>query len=566
MLHNLNLRKKLLIPLIVVISGFSFYGWYSYHVINEIKINGLIYKKIILGKDLVADILPPPEYAIESYLTALELMNNIQNDKKVSELSDYLINKLKKEYYERHSFWETDTVYLRAANDIQQEFVKNSFKPVDEFYQIIEKKFLPAIAAKSTVEAEKILNGELEPLYQQHRKSIDNVVAMTNTTNTAFENATANKVKNSFIELLIIFIISATAGTVSLVAITQMVIKNALLIKTRIQDIAQGEGDLTRRLPINSKDEIGEIAGFFNLFVEKLQGIISEIAGSTTSVASSATELSVSSKQTAQNVQTMSGKTSLVAAAVEEMSATAKSVAEGVEQANARLTEIAAATEEFSVTIADMANNAQKARSVSMEATSQGVSASQSIAKLGNAADEISVFAETITSISAQTNLLALNATIEAARAGTAGKGFAVVANEIKTLAEQTAIATSEIKTKISSIQSATKESTDEIGKISSIIKKVDEIITGIATAIEEQATVTRDVASNIAHASAGVNEATEQVHQTATVSLSIAKDVSEIDTATGEIRVSGKQVSDSAVELSKLSAQLKMRISQFKI
>jgi methyl-accepting chemotaxis protein len=566
MLKKLNITKKLLIPLVVVISGFSLYGWYSYHVINEIKINGMMYKKIIQGKDLVADILPPPVYIIESYLTAIELKDNINNEKKTHELSDYLLNTLKKGYYERHEFWGTNNLYLQNEKELQHELVVNSSKPVEEFYQIIVNKFLPSITAKDTVLAIKILNDELKPLYDQHRKSINSVVTMANTVNASIETSAARDINAGFTKLIIIFFLSAITGLVTMLVITGVIVKNVKLIKSRVQDIAEGEGDLTKRLPVDSEDEIGAIAGYFNVFVNKLQGIIADLKNNAISVAASATELSAISTQTNQNVQTMSGKTTTVAAAVEEMSTTTGLVAKGMEKASSRLSAVAVATEELNATVSDIANSAENARSVSLNATRQGESATETVKNLGNAAQEINIFAETITSISAQTNLLALNATIEAARAGTAGKGFAVVANEIKTLAEQTTAATNEIREKITGIQNATRSAISDIENISNVIKEVDSIIVSIATAIEEQSTVTKDVAGNIAQASAGVHEANEQVRQTAAVSVGIARDISEVDTATSEIRGSGKQVSDSAVELSKLSEQLKMRLSQFKI
>lgn len=566
MLHKLSLTKKLLIPLVVIVLGFSFYGWYSFCAITKLKINGTIYNKIILGKDLIADILPPPEYVIESYLTAIELRDNIQNDKVVSELSDYLINKLKKEYFERHSFWETDKLYLQDAVDIKNEFLENSYTPVNEFYQIIEKKYLPAIATKDAALVSKILNENLKPLYQEHRRSIDKIVSMSNAINSEYEISARNKVRVSFIYLISIFVISAITGVIILLVITRTIVTNINIIKIRVQDIAEGEGDLTRRLPIESEDEIGDIARYFNKFIEKLHGVISQIIGNANSVACSATGLSVVSTHTAQNVQTMTAKTSMVASAAEEMSATTATVAEGMAQASTNLTSVATATEEMSVTILDIAKNTEHARSVSVIATEQGQSATEVVKKLGIAAQEISIVIETITYISTQTNLLALNATIEAARAGSAGKGFAVVANEIKTLAEQTAIATGEIREKIAGIQGATNNAISDINKITGIIKEVDQIIMSISTAIEEQATVTREVASNIAQASAGVEEANELVNQAATVSMSMAKSISDVDTSASEIRASGMQVNDSATELSKLSEQLKERLSQFKI
>jgi methyl-accepting chemotaxis protein len=333
-----------------------------------------------------------------------------------------------------------------------------------------------------------------------------------------------------------------------------------------LKDISEGEGDLTRRLAVAGRDEIGDMATYFNQFVAKLQGIIGQIVGNAGTVSSSATELSTVSAQTAQSVQTLSEKTATVAAAAEESSANTTSVAASMEQASINLSSVASATEEMSATIGEIAANSEKARAISTDAGAQAASVFSLMQQLGRAAQEIGMVTETITDISSQTNLLALNATIEAARAGAAGKSFAVVANEIKELAKQTAAATEDIKAKVGGVQSTSGNAITDIEKITGIIKKVGHLVTGIATAIEEQAAVTKDVAVNIAQASAGVQEANERVAQTASVSRSMAEDIAGVDAAAGEIRAGGEQVEASAAQLSHLAEQLKSLVGQFRV
>ncbi len=366
-------------------------------------------------------------------------------------------------------------------------------------------------------------------------------------------------------------IIQTIAADILLVLLMSFILSSLVIKPIRhtvimLKDISEGEGDLTKRLPIKNQDEIGDLANYFNRFVEKLQGIIGGISANAGTVASSATELSAISSQSGLSVKTMSEKTSTVAAAAEESSANTGSVAAAMDEASANLSSVASATEEMSATIGEIASNSEKARLISNDAGVQADSVSVLMKQLGKAAQDIGKVTETITGISSQTNLLALNATIEAARAGAAGKGFAVVANEIKELAKQTAAATEDIKNKISDVQNSAGSAISDIEKITAVIAEVNLIVAGIATAIEEQSAVTRDVAGNVAQASAGVREANERIAQTAAVSRSMAADIAGVDAAAAEIRSGGEQVQASSAELSKLAEQLKGLVGQFKI
>lgn len=350
-----------------------------------------------------------------------------------------------------------------------------------------------------------------------------------------------------------------------------LLISRAILMPVRncvnlLKDISEGEGDLTKRLPVESSDEIGQLGQYFNTFVEKLQRIIAEISGNAQTVASSATQLSAVSRQTTQSVQSLSSKTSTVATAAEEMSANITSVAAGMEETTTNLSSVAAATEEMTSTIGEIAGNTERARGTTDSAAREIDNFAGILRELGVSAQEIGKVTDTISAISSQTNLLALNATIEAARAGEAGRGFAVVANEIKELALKTAEATNDIRTKINGIQNATGSAVTDIGQIVKVIGDVNEIVTTIAAAIEEQSAVTREVSTNINQATTGVQDASVRASEMSGVSRDIAQDITAVDGITGDIRAGGEQVQASAEELSKLAEQLKGLVGQFKI
>jgi methyl-accepting chemotaxis protein len=339
-----------------------------------------------------------------------------------------------------------------------------------------------------------------------------------------------------------------------------------------LKDISAGEGDLTARLPVVADvadrrlDEIGLLSRYFNTFIEHLQQILQRMIHGMEELSSSSEALLSISSQLSSGSDTTASRANSVAAAAEEMSTNMGTVAAAMEQATTNVTTMAAGVEEMSATIGEIAHHAEIAKQVTDQAVEQGKSASRRIAELGVAAEEIGKVTETINAISGQTNLLALNATIEAARAGEAGKGFAVVANEIKELAQQTAVATGEIAARIKKIQDSTGAAVDEINEISRINDQVDEIVTTISTAVGEQASTTREIAENVAQTSQGLVEVNENVSQTSGVAAAIAADIAEVNRAAAEMSNSSTQLQRHAEELNTLRERLQELLGQFKV
>ncbi len=366
--------------------------------------------------------------------------------------------------------------------------------------------------------------------------------------------------------MLVVGIIGISAIILIALLLAGAIVKPVRHVVDNLTELAQGEGDLTVRLPVASGDEIGELALRFNEFVEKLQTMIKDITTGVGTLSSSSTELSAISEQLSSTAETTSGNAGTVATAVEEMSSNLNSVSAAMEESTTNTNMVSSASEEMSSTIQEIARNAESARSVSSQAVNQARGASEKMEELGVAAQSIGKVTEAITEISEQTNLLALNATIEAARAGEAGKGFAVVANEIKDLAKQTAESTLSIRTQIESIQQSTDSTVVEIQEITKVINDVNEIIASIATAVEQQTAATQEIADNISQASQGIIEVNENVAQSSTVAEEVSREIAMVNSAAKEMSDSSSQVRDSSSELSKLAESLNEMVGRFKV
>jgi len=353
------------------------------------------------------------------------------------------------------------------------------------------------------------------------------------------------------------------SGTLFFVA--RSIIIPVLAARDMIHDIAEGEGDLTKRLEVR-KDEIGELSGWFNVFVEKLHDIISQIQANLNILNKSTTYLSDLSGGLSSGAESASSRSASVAAAAEQLSSNMTAIAAASEQTSVNVNMVASATEEMSATVNEIAGNTAKARQITLQAVTKTTSASERMDELGGAALEIGRVTETITEISDQTNLLALNATIEAARAGDAGKGFAVVANEIKELAKQTAEATLEIRERIAAIQSSTDLTVSEMSEINVVINEVNDIVSTIATSVEEQSATTREIATNVSQAAIGISEVNENVSQSSSVSREIATEINQVSTLAESLRGDGDSLDKQSGGLSTLSEELSKIVKKFKL
>lgn len=361
-----------------------------------------------------------------------------------------------------------------------------------------------------------------------------------------------------------------------------------------LEDIAEGEGDLTARLEVQSRDEIGELAKWFNIFIERLQDTIGDIALNTKELNDSSTELSAlsaqmvsSSDQASLQSNTVAGTTeemstniNAIASAVEEMSVNVQNVSSTAEQMSQNVNTVAASIEENSKELAGVTRYAKDGFDIASMAMDKSNTAIETIELLGKAAKDIGDVTALIKRIAEQTNLLALNATIEAASAGDAGKGFAVVANEIKELASQSSKAAQDIATRVEGVQNNTEIVVNVIDEIANIISHVNESSSLIVKSVEQQKTTTNEILGNVNQASAGTNNIASSIAEIASGSNEMARGAAEaakgvtdvlssiqgVNDAVRESNTGAQTVNVSATDLAKVADKIQEMTGRFKI
>jgi methyl-accepting chemotaxis protein len=294
-------------------------------------------------------------------------------------------------------------------------------------------------------------------------------------------------------------------------------------LRRRLADIAEGDGDLTRRLAFHRDDEIGALAGEFDHFVAGVQALVGKVAGTAAGLTTAAAHLSTTSEQ--------------IASSAHDATRRAESASSAAEEVSSNVASVAGAAEEMGSSIREIAHNAHRAAGVAVDAVTMADRTNAAISRLGESSTDIGSVVKLITEIAQQTNLLALNATIEAARAGEAGKGFAVVADEVKDLAQETARATGDISRRIESVRSDSRDAITAIEAIRVVISQISDYQVTIASAVEEQSATTSEMGRGFSQVATGSAEIARSIAGVANASSTTLSGVAAARATTEELR-----------------------------
>ena len=323
-------------------------------------------------------------------------------------------------------------------------------------------------------------------------------------------------------------------------------------VVARLKDIASGEGDLTQRIEIQRQDEIGELAKWFNSFLNKLQSTISQVIDTVSGTRNSAERAAQVAERTSSGMQAQYQEIDLVATAFEELSATALQVSGNAGSAVAAANTTDAAAQEGKYVVADTQEAMRKLMTIINDA--QPV-----VERLSANSDNINDILTVIQGIAEQTNLLALNAAIEAARAGEQGRGFAVVADEVRNLAGRTQNAIVEIQNLISQLQSGTgavvkaiRDGHDQAGET---LAKVDLSVQVLEQIIQSVSTI-HQMNEQIARAAQEQSRVADEIN----------RNVSNIRDVSHTIRAEAATSAENGRELSVLADKQQQLVGQFKV
>lgn len=490
-----KLSAKLFTMTGVSVLIFLSYAILSNNTLSVLKVNGPVYAEIVQGKDLVADILPPPEYVIESYLVCLQMLG-AKNAEEQKVCAERLVS-LQKDYDDRHVYWTENL----PEGPMREALLKDSYEPAKRFYQVVNESFLPAMRTGDKTRASELAFGPMQSAYEQHRVAIDRVVRLSNE-----KNAQTEKMAQDLVTNRTAWLIAIAGGGITLSVLLACFIQKLIVGSLSCASVSLGRG----------ANHVSDAAF--------------QLSASSQSLAQGASEQAAALEETNSSLGQVSGRT-------RHNADDARQACEMSRQARQTLQENMRQVDELKVTVAAADRLSQEMR-VSMVAIKES-------------SDKISAIIQTIDDIAFQTNLLALNAAVESARAGEAGAGFAVVADEVRSLARRCAEAAREtsgiIEESLRRNAAGVKVNENVAQSLGTIDAKACEVESGLKQMLEKSSRVD-ELVLEIARASQEQTQGIEEIHGA----------VMQLDKVTQTNSSESELTARAAEELKGQSAELK--------
>ena len=497
------------------------------------------------GKDVVADILPPPLYVIEAQLAVLQLL-----EAKGGEVMPLFarLEALKKGYDERNKFWGMESL----DPSLKKVLLGEQKQAADSFWKLVLGDFAAAVKQGDGPRARQLAE-EISKLYDIHRNGVDSTVKVAS----AFADNTLKDLQATSVRVRWV-VLSMAGGGALLAAIIMIMVSSGILRRLGGEPLAMLEaahhianGDLTLQLDVQQGDKTSLLAAIAEMQTN-LRETIAQSSQAADQVTEAARSLAVSATEVSQSSAQQSEAASSMAAAVEQVTVSISHVAESAASARSLSEETGSLSTEGKNLVQDTISEINKiADSVALS--------SDVIHTLGEQSDKISSIVKVIKEIADQTNLLALNAAIEAARAGEQGRGFAVVADEVRKLAERTALSTKEIANMIDAVQHGTQ----------SAVQRMEEARSQVGSGVQ-MAAKTGDSMARVQLATHQVVDVVEDIstalREQSSASTQIAQNVEKIAQMTEENSASISAVSQSADQLERLAVVLKSSVGHFKV